>query len=109
MFHRGEPTDFRLTAIFAGLPARAEVSPVLDGRRQKRETGRGKMELALSHLGGKGDRNRTVGSLSAKRRTNEPGWAQGLRKLYNSVLDEPIPDSFDDLLKKLDRSGDDKR
>lgn len=34
---------------------------------------------------------------------DEPGWAAGLRQLYNSVLNEPLPDSFDDLLKKLDR------
>jgi hypothetical protein len=29
-----------------------------------------------------------------------------LRKLYNSVVDEPLPDSFQDLLKKLDDSDD---
>ncbi|MFD2579716.1 NepR family anti-sigma factor [Novosphingobium colocasiae] len=40
------------------------------------------------------------------RRSGEPGWAGGLRKLYNSVVDEPLPSSFDDLLKKLDESGD---
>ncbi|WP_327194465.1 NepR family anti-sigma factor [Novosphingobium beihaiensis] len=36
----------------------------------------------------------------------EPGWASGLRKLYNSVVEEPLPDSFQDLLKKLDDSDD---
>lgn len=36
----------------------------------------------------------------------EPGWAGGLRKLYNSVVEEPLPDSFKDLLKKLDDSDD---
>ena len=36
---------------------------------------------------------------------NQPGWAEGLRKLYDSVVDEPLPDSFDDLLKKLDQAG----
>lgn len=40
------------------------------------------------------------------RRDGEPGWASGLRKLYNSVVEEPLPDSFDDLLKKLDDSKD---
>lgn len=40
------------------------------------------------------------------RRDGEPGWAGGLRKLYNSVVDEPLPDSFQDLLKKLDDTGD---
>ena len=41
------------------------------------------------------------------RQDGEPGWAKGLRKLYNSVVDEPLPDSFKDLLKKLDGGGDD--
>nr|WP_298930752.1 NepR family anti-sigma factor [uncultured Erythrobacter sp.] len=31
-----------------------------------------------------------------------PEWANGLRQLYDSVVDEPIPDSFKDLLAKLD-------
>ena len=29
-------------------------------------------------------------------------WASGLKKLYDSVVDEPLPDSFKDLLSKLD-------
>ncbi len=32
----------------------------------------------------------------------EPGWASGLKKLYDSVVDEPLPDNFKDLLSKLD-------
>jgi len=32
----------------------------------------------------------------------EPGWASGLKKLYDSVVDEPMPDSFKDLLSRLD-------
>ena len=39
-------------------------------------------------------------------RSGEPGWAAGLKKLYNSVVDEPLPDSFEDLLKKLDGKAD---
>jgi hypothetical protein len=34
----------------------------------------------------------------------EPDWAEGLREFYNSVLEEPLPDSFDKLLKRLDES-----
>ena len=34
-----------------------------------------------------------------------PGWADGLRKLYDDVVAEPLPDSFEDLLKKLDQAG----
>lgn len=31
-----------------------------------------------------------------------PEWADGLKRLYDSVLDEPLPDSFSELLEKLD-------
>ena len=31
------------------------------------------------------------------------GCASGLRQLYDSVVDEPLPDAFTDLLAKLDR------
>lgn len=31
-----------------------------------------------------------------------PEWADGLKRLYDSVLDEPLPDTFADLLNKLD-------
>jgi hypothetical protein len=32
----------------------------------------------------------------------EPEWADGLKQIYDSVLDEPLPDSFNELLAKLD-------
>ncbi len=37
----------------------------------------------------------------------QPGWADGLRQLYDSVVDEPLPDAFMNLLAQLD-DGDDK-
>lgn len=36
---------------------------------------------------------------------NGPEWASGLKRLYDQVVDEPIPDSFMDLLSKLDDAG----
>lgn len=41
-----------------------------------------------------------------RRKGEKPGWADGLRTMYNSVLDEPLPDSFSDLLRKLDQAED---
>ena len=35
----------------------------------------------------------------------EPDWADGLKRLYDSVLDEPLPPSFEELLAKLDETG----
>ena len=38
----------------------------------------------------------------------KPDWANGLRQLYDSVVEEPIPDSFQDLLSKLDDDKSDR-
>jgi len=34
--------------------------------------------------------------------TNDPDWTVGLKRLYDSVLEEPMPDNFRNLLAKLD-------
>lgn len=39
---------------------------------------------------------------------SKPQWADSLRSLYDSVVDEPIPDSFKDLLAQLDEPKKDK-
>ena len=40
------------------------------------------------------------GDDSAQRRP--PEWADGLKQLYDSVVEEALPDSFKDLLDRLD-------
>jgi hypothetical protein len=75
----------------------------LTHRRIDRQSGNRKMEFALSPPKRMDDRKRTPGP-SRARNSKEPGWAEGLRQLYDSVVHEPLPDSFDDLLKKLDRA-----
>lgn len=63
------------------------------------------MEFALSQPPDKDDgKRKPQPAQHANRDSSEPGWADGLRQLYNSVVHEPLPDSFDDLLKKLDRA-----
>jgi hypothetical protein len=62
------------------------------------------MEFALSQPHGMDDRKRTPKRSPKARSGKEPGWADGLRQLYNSVVHEPLPDSFEDLLKKLDQA-----
>ncbi|ANU08781.1 NepR family anti-sigma factor [Paraurantiacibacter namhicola] len=42
------------------------------------------------------------GKRDAQEHKDDPQWADGLKKLYNSVVEEPLPDSFQDLLAKLD-------
>ena len=39
---------------------------------------------------------------SARKDGPKPEWADGLRKLYDEIVDEPLPDSFKDLLSRLD-------
>ena len=47
---------------------------------------------------------RTGSPVKGKKKTKPrgPEWASGLKQLYDSVIDEPIPDAFKDLLSKLD-------
>lgn len=41
------------------------------------------------------------GAKSAKVQ-GKPEWADGLKRLYDSVVEEPLPDAFKDLLSRLD-------
>lgn len=47
-------------------------------------------------------KNKDGGLRKEVAKTRDPEWAVGLKRLYDSVVDEPIPDSFKDLLRKLD-------
>jgi hypothetical protein len=38
----------------------------------------------------------------SKTKQRGPEWASGLKQLYDSVIEEPLPDAFKDLLSKLD-------
>lgn len=50
--------------------------------------------------GGKKDKRGPAPKSGAGSR--DPEWAAGLKRLYDSVVDEPLPDAFKDLLSKLD-------
>jgi len=48
---------------------------------------------------------KTGDPVKGKTRNNRrqgPDWATGLKQLYDSVIEEPIPDTFKDLLSQLD-------
>ena len=50
---------------------------------------------------------KTFGHERHKRgRQASPDWASGLRRLYDSVVEEPLPDSFSRLLDQLDGADD---
>jgi hypothetical protein len=59
--------------------------------------------MATARDSGKMGQAGSAGQHGAK--TGKPEWADGLRQLYDSVVDEPLPDTFKDLLAKLDRKN----
>lgn len=54
------------------------------------------------HFMAGGKKNKTSATPKPGAKPRDPEWAAGLKRLYNSVVEEPLPDSFTDLLKKLD-------
>jgi hypothetical protein len=45
------------------------------------------------------------GKQASRSGPSAPDWAGGLRQLYDSVVEEPIPDTFKHLLDRLDDTG----
>lgn len=52
----------------------------------------------------KGDGAPSAKAKRAPARQEMPGWTNGLRRLYDEVVDEDLPDSFRDLLARLDKA-----
>ncbi|MDZ4307618.1 NepR family anti-sigma factor [Allopontixanthobacter sp.] len=46
-----------------------------------------------------------AGSHKGHRAERHPEWTNGLRRLYDSVVAEPLPDSFKELLSRLDEKS----
>lgn len=46
------------------------------------------------------------GEADGRRARQKPVWADGLRRMYDEVVDEALPDDFLTLLKKLDDASD---
>ena len=42
-------------------------------------------------------------TMKSDRKVANPEWASGLRQLYDSVVDEDLPDNLKDLLSQLDK------
>jgi len=53
-------------------------------------------------MAGAGKTGNLVKGKKRQSRPQGPDWASGLKQLYDSVIEEPIPDAFKDLLSKLD-------
>lgn len=51
------------------------------------------------------DKRTGRGEKDACKSGKDPEWAQGLKRLYNSVVEEPLPDDLANLLSRLDADG----
>lgn len=47
-----------------------------------------------------------TGAVPEKGRKKDPEWAKGLKRFYDQVVEEPLPDTFADLLSRLDDDTD---
>jgi hypothetical protein len=52
------------------------------------------------------DKKVTPAPLNGNARRSKPAWAEGLKRMYDEVVDEQLPDEFTALLKKLDQASD---
>jgi hypothetical protein len=55
-----------------------------------------------SSMAGAAKKGKPVKSGKDHGKGREPEWTSGLKQLYDSVVEEPLPDSFKDLLSRLD-------
>jgi len=55
-----------------------------------------------SRMAGADKTGRPVKGKKQGTKRGSPDWASGLKQLYDSVIEEPLPDTFKDLLAKLD-------
>ncbi|MBN8830560.1 MAG: hypothetical protein J0G94_08005 [Sphingomonadales bacterium] len=46
------------------------------------------------------------GKAAERKARAKPVWAEGLRRMYDEVVEEQLPDDFAELLKKLDQTSD---
>lgn len=53
-------------------------------------------------MAGAGKTGNPVKGKKRNTKAHGPDWTSGLKQLYDSVMEEPIPDAFKDLLSKLD-------
>ena len=54
------------------------------------------------HFMAGGKKTKTGTAPKAGAGPRDPEWAAGLKRLYDAVVDEPLPDAFTELLNKLD-------
>jgi ribosomal protein L19E len=68
-------------------------------------TSKGRSEIVTKPNKNGGGRRRAGPAKGGKSssQASKPEWAKGLRALYDSVVDEPLPDNFKALLDKLDK------
>jgi hypothetical protein len=87
------------------VPVSRNKRDMADARMQQaslsRQRSRGKLGRRDKLMAGTDRTGKRVKAKKTKA-ARGPEWADGLKQLYDSVIDEPLPDAFKDLLAKLD-------
>ena len=60
------------------------------------------MEAGERMAGADNNKFTTPGGSKHMHKKGSPDWTSGLKRLYDNVVEEPLPDAFKDLLAKLD-------
>jgi hypothetical protein len=63
-----------------------------------------RMAVSRDSAGSKANENKDADKVEGQQ-VEVPPWAEGLRDLYQQVVDEPMPDFLAQLLARLDRDG----
>ena len=61
--------------------------------------------MDTSRMAGSPKKAKTARGRAAAQKRRGPEWTDGLKQLYDSVVEEPLPDAFRDLLARLDDSN----
>lgn len=75
-------------------------------RRDAKSRGQSRAQSRGGAIAMSQDNADTAAASEPQRRPAQPEWAGRLRELYRSVVEEPLPDSFADLLSALDQNPD---
>ena len=99
--HEGEPDR----GAFVPVPRNKTRNPRAGMQKGSRGEGDGNDLQGgrdASSMAGSGNTGNPVKGKKRIIKRRDPEWASGLKQLYDSVIEEPIPDTFKDLLSKLD-------
>lgn len=97
VLHR-EPTETRFVPILRWVVAVDGIAPIRFFTLYRAGIIQRNMTVAKSTR----EESTKRKDCKAKDNKQKPEWTHGLKRMYDSVVEEPLPDSFKELLSKLD-------